>query len=160
MNTQFTVQPELVGTYQIVMKLVGRCGAEAQLGIEQIFPLHLFTVIIVGKQLQVGKHGVSALTSLVPVVGDIVLGNLQRTVSTRHPPVGLVDNHVGFLLHSHHILLRKQFHDGRLGRNLLLYIILEYLPFHHLLLGHYNQIGTIHIRVQQRTVHQFVGSVL
>ena len=77
LNTQFTVQPELVGTYQIVMKLVGRCGAEAQLGIEQIFPLHLFTVIIVGKQLQVGKHGVSALTSLVPVVGDIVLGNLQ-----------------------------------------------------------------------------------
>ena len=71
-----------------------------------------------------------------------------------------MDNHVGFLLHSHHILLRKQFHDGRLGRNLLLYIILEYLPFHHLLLGHYNQIGTIHIRVQQRTVHQFVGSVL
>ena len=71
-----------------------------------------------------------------------------------------MDNHVGFLLHSHHILLCKQFHDGRLGRSLLLYIILEYLPFHHLLLGHYNQIGTIHIRVQQRTVHQFVGSVL
>ena len=39
------VQPELVGTYQIVMKLVGRCGAEAQLGIEQIFPLHLFTAV-------------------------------------------------------------------------------------------------------------------
>ena len=29
LNTQFTVQPELVGTYQIIMKLVGRCRAEA-----------------------------------------------------------------------------------------------------------------------------------
>ena len=57
-------------------------------------------------------------------------------------------------------LEKDKLHDGRLGRNLLLYIILESLPFHHLLLGHYNQIGTIHIRVQQRTVHQFVGSVL
>ena len=77
LNTQFAIKAELVGAYQVIVELIGRSCVEAELGIQHILPLEFLPIVIVGKQLQVGKHGVSALTSLVPVVGDIVLGNLQ-----------------------------------------------------------------------------------
>ncbi|CCY52387.1 unknown [Bacteroides sp. CAG:189] len=152
--TQFAIQTELVGVHQIFMIFVRRCRIESEFRFQHIFKLHLLTVIIVGKQLQIGQQRIVTFPSFIPVVGNIVLGNLQRTVTTCYPPVWLADLQFGFSYpHIHRLFIKQTQHFCFRFR---LHIFPEHFPASDLLFRSTYKLGCIQVNPHQCAVYNFI----
>ena len=75
---------------------------ESETHLEFVVPLESLLVVVIGLQRHGSYHRVIALATLIPVVGHIVLEELQAVVAAELPEVGLLD----IYLHGrHHIVI-------------------------------------------------------
>ena len=84
---------------------VGRGCNKTQTQVEFVIPCHTILVIVVGFKHQIGKQCHVVVTTLIPILREVVLGKLKRKLSTRFPEVGLdnLDVHIHTVHHICHI---------------------------------------------------------
>ena len=89
----------------------------------------------------------------------MVLANLQRSVTSGHPPVRPTNLHIGFPYIIIHIFRLKQMNNVCFGRYFRLHIVTEYITTHDAVFCSDNQVRTFQIKIHQCTVHYFLGTL-
>ena len=89
----------VTGIKQILMVFVRRSGSHAHFCFKLILEQDFFIVVVIREDLESRQTGEVAFSPLVPVVREVVLADLQRSVTTGHPPVGTADFHILSLIH-------------------------------------------------------------
>ena len=152
---------QLVVVDQIIVVLIRRGRDIAQFGIEQVLPLPLLPVIIVGKELEIAQQRVGSLTAIIPVLGDMALAELDGATATRHPPVGLVDDNLGILgLDVAHAFRLEELEHGWPRFRFLLYVVAIGRTGLNLFLGEAHQVQVPDVGGQQGAVHRLVHPLL
>ena len=152
LQTEFSgVSDHIVARFQRMNRITLR-SLITQAHLHLIIPFYLLLVIVVGKHRHSSEHRIIALTTLIPVVRNIVLQELQIIIATYSPEVRTGDDDIH----------RRRIHLNRLRSHLLYDIRMILLRFalrsqrcSHLLemrLSIAHQVGTLEIYLHQRLV--------
>ena len=96
--TQFRTQAKQVIVSLIAVYGIRRCRDKAQFPLNLVFKLDTLSVIIIRLPGEAGKQWFGTFTTLIPVLRNVVLWELQITISTKGPEIRL-DNQQVFFCH-------------------------------------------------------------
>ena len=131
------------------MELVRRRGSDAPLHFKLVLEGDLLLVVVIGIEPQRGQAGEVALSSFRPVLGYMVLAQLQRPVAVGRPPVGLAELDSLMLHVLAHLLELEQVNQLFLGTGSRLHHVLVDGQAFEIILGDRHLLGVLQVDVHQ-----------
>ena len=128
------------------------------LSFELILEQDSFIVVVVGKNLESRQTGEVAFTTLVPVVRKVVLADLQRSVTTGHPPVGTADLYIGLTYIIIHVLRLEQVDNTGFRGYFRFHVATENITAHDAVFRSDYQLWFLQIKIHQCLIDQSIGT--
>ena len=141
------------------MVFVRRSGRHTHFSFELILEQDLFVIIVICENLKSRQAGKVTFATLVPVIREVVLADLQRSATTGHPPVRTADLYICLTYIIIHVFRLEEMNDTGFWRYFRFYVATENITAHNAVFRSDYQFRFLQIKVHQCLIDYCIGTL-